>query len=69
MLSAISVATFAVAGLVEWPQALLMMVASTMGGYAGAPLARAIPIRVLRMLIALVGLSMSIVFFGRLFTG
>ena len=36
-LSAISVATFALAGLVHWPEAALMMLANTVGGYAGAP--------------------------------
>ncbi len=66
-LSAKSVATFAIAGLVEWPQAAVMMAASTAGGYAGAPLAQAIPVPVLRRIIALIGLGMSTVFFARLF--
>lgn len=65
-LSAVSVATFAVAGFVEWPEAIVMMVASTIGGYAGAPLARAIPAPVVRGLIAFIGFSMSAVFFYRL---
>jgi uncharacterized membrane protein YfcA len=43
LLSAISVAVFAGAGLVAWPQAIVMMLAATVGGYAGAPLARALP--------------------------
>ena len=43
LLSAISVAVFATAGLVAWPQAVVMMIAATVGGYAGAPLARALP--------------------------
>ena len=67
VLSAISVATFAAAGLVEWPQAILMMVAATAGGYAGAPLARALPRSVVRAVVILVGTSMSAVFFWRLF--
>ncbi|WP_272005475.1 sulfite exporter TauE/SafE family protein [Roseovarius sp. ZX-A-9] len=66
-LSGISVATFAVAGLVEWHQAIVMMIASTAGGYAGAPLARIIPMPVLRGLIAAIGFGMSAVFFARLF--
>ena len=66
-LSAISVATFAVAGLVHWAPALAMMVAATAGGYAGAPLARVIPMRILRYLIAAIGLGMSVLFFVRLF--
>ncbi|TNF19067.1 MAG: sulfite exporter TauE/SafE family protein [Rhodobacteraceae bacterium] len=65
-LSAISVAVFALGGLVEWHHALGMMVASTIGGYAGAPLARMLPKPVVRGLIALVGFSMSAVFFWRL---
>jgi uncharacterized membrane protein YfcA len=65
-LSGISVATFALAGLIEWPQALVMMLASTAGGYAGAPLARMMPPRALRLLIAAIGFGMSIVFFARL---
>ncbi|GAB1478629.1 sulfite exporter TauE/SafE family protein [Paracoccaceae bacterium] len=66
LLSAISVAVFAVAGLVAWPQALIMMLAATAGGYAGAPLARALPKPVVRGVIATVGFGMSAVFFWRL---
>ncbi|KJS45134.1 MAG: membrane protein [Roseovarius sp. BRH_c41] len=66
LLSAISVAVFAVAGLVAWPQAIIMMLAATAGGYAGAPLARALPKPVVRKVIATVGFGMSAVFFWRL---
>lgn len=62
VLSAISVAAFALAGLIAWPQAALMMAASVAGGYAGAPLARVLPRSVLRGLIALVGFGMTAVF-------
>lgn len=65
-LSAVSVLVFALGGLVEWHHALGMMVASTLGGYAGAPIARALPKSVVRGLIAVVGFSMSAVFFWRL---
>ncbi|WP_373090096.1 sulfite exporter TauE/SafE family protein [Sneathiella sp.] len=65
-LSAISVAIFAVGGLVEWYQAIIMMAASTVGGYAGAPIARALPRPVIRVIIAIVGFSMSAIFFWRL---
>jgi uncharacterized membrane protein YfcA len=65
-LSAISVAVFAIGGLVEWYLALGMMVASTLGGYAGAPLARALPKSAIRSIIAIVGFTMSAVFFWRL---
>jgi uncharacterized membrane protein YfcA len=66
LLSAISVAVFAVAGLVAWPEALIMMLAATAGGYAGAPLARALPKPIVRGVIATVGFGMSAIFFWRL---
>ena len=69
VLSSISVAVFALAGLVAWPQALLMMLAATAGGYAGAPLARALPKETVRWLIAAIGFGMSAVFFWRLVAG
>lgn len=65
-LSSISVAVFAVGGLVEWHHAIGMMIASTVGGYAGAPIARRLPKAVVRGVIAVVGFSMSAVFFWRL---
>lgn len=66
IVSAISVGVFAVAELVAWPQALVMMLAATAGGYAGAPIARALPRPVVQAVIALVGFGMSAVFFWRL---
>ena len=66
VLSTVSVAVFELGGLVAWEQAIGMMIASTLGGYAGAPIARALPKSVVRSLIALVGFSMSAVFFWRL---
>nr|WP_278116160.1 sulfite exporter TauE/SafE family protein [Mesorhizobium sp. WSM4875]WIE94662.1 sulfite exporter TauE/SafE family protein [Mesorhizobium sp. WSM4875] len=67
VLSGISVATFAAAGIVAWPQAVLMMVAATIGGYAGAPVARALPASVVRTIVIAVGASMSALFFWRAF--
>ena len=67
ILSAISVATFALAGIVAWPQAILMMAAATIGGYAGAPIARMLPRKVVRGVVIVVGVVMSAVFLGRLF--
>jgi uncharacterized protein len=67
VLSGISVATFAAAGIVAWPQAVLMMVAATVGGYAGAPIAKALPASVVRTIVMAVGASMSALFFWRAF--
>ena len=63
MLSAVSVTTFAIAGIVHWPEAILMMVMATIGGYAGARLARRIPAIWIRRLIVVVGAIMTILFF------
>ena len=65
VLSAISVVTFAVAGIIYWSQAGAMMVASTAGGYVGAHVAKALPKKVIRGFIIAVGLIMSAVFFIR----
>lgn len=43
-----------------------MMLAATVGGYAGAPLARALPKPVVRGVIAVVGFGMSAIFFWRM---
>lgn len=66
VLSAISVTTFALAGIVAWPEAIVMMLAATLGGYAGAPIARALPRSVVKTIIICVGTTMSAVFLWRL---
>lgn len=65
VLSAISVAIYAAAGLVHWPAALLMMLASTAGGFLGARIARAMSRGAIRTLIVIVGFGMSALFFLR----
>jgi uncharacterized membrane protein YfcA len=65
LLTAIAVAIYAVGGIVEWPQALLMMVAATAGGYGGARVARRIPAPVLRWGIVATGLVMAGLFFAK----
>lgn len=65
-LSAISVAIFAIAGLIAWPQALTMMAGTTVGGYLGVSLSKALPKRLVRGIVAAVGFGMSAVFFYRL---
>lgn len=62
VISIISVITFAAAGIVAWPAALMMMAASVAGGYAGAALARVLRARVVRGIIIAIGLSMSAIF-------
>ncbi|ODA66160.1 hypothetical protein A7A08_03013 [Methyloligella halotolerans] len=65
-ISIISLLTFAAAGLVAWPEGLLMMVAAIAGGYCGAPLSRALPTQVIRAIVIVTGTTMSLIFFARL---
>jgi len=66
VISAISVVTFTLAGLVVWPQALVMMAAATVGGYAGAPFARILPPAFIRLAIIAIGAIMTLIFFARI---
>jgi uncharacterized membrane protein YfcA len=63
LLTAIAVAIYAAGGIVQWPQALLMMLAATLGGYAGARVARQLPAGALRWGIVTTGLVMAAMFF------
>ncbi len=65
LLTAIAVVVYAIGGLVAWPQALLMMLAATAGGYGGARLAQRIAAAWLRGGIVLTGLVMTVLFFWR----
>lgn len=65
VLSLLSVATFAAAGVIAWGPALVMMVAATLGGYAGARLSRQVPVAWVRGVVVATGLVMSAVFFVR----
>ncbi|MEM6374512.1 MAG: sulfite exporter TauE/SafE family protein [Pseudomonadota bacterium] len=63
----LSIAVFGVGGLIAWPQAIAMMVGSTIGGYAGGHLAKRINTRHLRGMVILFGLVLSVVYFVRTF--
>jgi uncharacterized membrane protein YfcA len=61
-LSGASVATFALAGIVVWPQAVVMMVAATVGGFVGAKLARRMSASLVRSIVVVIGVAMTLVF-------
>ena len=65
LLTAIAVAIYAWGGVVAWPQAGVMMMAATAGGYFGARVARRIPTPALRAGIVATGLIMTTLFFLR----
>jgi uncharacterized membrane protein YfcA len=65
VLSLLSVAAFAVAGAIVWPQAVWMMALATAGGWVGARWAKRLPVRWVRGWVIGTGLTMSGVFFYR----
>ncbi len=65
LVNAMAVITFAVAGVVQWPVALLMAVGAIIGGYGGAAIARRIPPRYVRYLVIAISVSLTIYFFVR----
>ena len=65
VLSVLSVAAFALGGLIAWGPALLMAVFATGGGFAGARLAKWLPAPWVRAIVIATGLVMSAVFFLR----
>ena len=66
VLSLLSVLAFALAGAIVWSQAVWMMLWATAGGWAGARVARRLPVRWVRLLVMATGLVMSAVFFSRI---
>ena len=65
VLSMLSVAAFAWAGAIAWPQAAVMMGAATLGGFAGARLARRLPAAGVRAVVVVTGVVMAAAFFAR----
>lgn len=66
VLSIVSVATYAVAGIIDWGNFLVVGPSCTLGGYFGAVLARRVRnTSVLRLFIVAIGLIMTVVFFMR----
>lgn len=65
VLSAASVTTFALAGIVHWKEATIMMLAATVGGYFGAKMARVMPARLVKTIVVVVGFIMTAAFFAR----
>jgi uncharacterized membrane protein YfcA len=66
-INAVAVVTFIARGAVLWPQAILMIVASIVGGYGGAYYARKIEQKWIRLFVMFVGFAMTIYFFIKAF--
>lgn len=57
--------TFIVAKAIFWPQAVLMLIGASIGGYGGAYYAQKLPPGRVRQLVIVIGFSMSLYFFVR----
>lgn len=57
--------TFIVAGAISWPHTLVALATATVGGYAGASLARRLPAVWLRRLVIAVGATLTLVYFAK----
>ncbi|WP_119157218.1 sulfite exporter TauE/SafE family protein [Caldimonas tepidiphila] len=59
----VTVVTFIVAGAVSWPHTLVMIVTATLGGYAGASMARRVPALWLRRAVIATGVLLTLYYF------
>ena len=62
-INGIAVVPFVIAGVINWPIALLMAVFAMAGGYAGARFFRKVPSRITRAVVLAIGVGMSAYFF------
>ena len=65
LMNVAAVATFLVAGLVRWPQTLVLMGGAVTGGAVGIVAARHVPASWVRVFVVAVGLTLTVVFFLR----
>lgn len=63
LINLIAVVAFAVAGIIVWPVALMLMAASSIGGYGGAWLAKKVPDLWVRRFVLVCAVAMTIYFF------
>jgi uncharacterized membrane protein YfcA len=62
-INGVAVVTFIIAGIVHWPEAILMIVGATIGGYGGAYLAHKIDKKWIRLFVIIVGFATTLYFF------
>jgi uncharacterized membrane protein YfcA len=64
-INGVAIITFIIAGIIDWPLAVLMVAGTVIGGYGGAYYARKIDQKWVRLFVIFVGISMTIYFFVR----
>ncbi len=62
-INGVAVVTFILARIIDWPQAIVMIVGSILGGYWGAIIAQRVSGDVIRYVVMAVGIGMTIYFF------
>jgi uncharacterized membrane protein YfcA len=65
LINGVAVVAFIAAGVVRWPEALVMIAGATVGGYGGASLARRLQPIVVRRFVIVVGMALTLYFFWR----
>jgi hypothetical protein len=65
VVNGVAMVTFIVAKMIIWPQAILMLVGSLIGGYGGAYAAQKMNQQHVRWIVIAVGFAMSVYFFIR----
>lgn len=63
----LSILVFGIGGLIAWPEAMTMMVGSTVGGYLGGRFAKRVNQKALRLVVIAFGALLSVVYFYRTF--
>jgi hypothetical protein len=65
VINGVAIVPFFIAGVINWPLALLMAVFATAGGYLGSRLFRRVPSKVTRVIVIAIGVAMTAYFFLR----
>jgi len=63
LIAAVAIVVFVSGGVVAWPQAIVMIPAGALGGYAGVWMARRVPQTVLRWCVVAVGVALTVYYF------
>jgi uncharacterized membrane protein YfcA len=63
LINGVALVTFIAAGVIAWPQALVMAVGAIIGGYGGAAIARQVPAIWVRRLVVVISVTLTIYFF------
>ncbi len=64
-INGVAVIVFVGSGMVDWPQALVMIIGSIIGGYGGAIIAQRMSAEIVRRVVIVIGVTMTAYFFVR----